>query len=306
MITIASHAKVWRINNTGIPADFTTVQDAIYSPSVTSGDTLHIEPSSASYGDALITKRLTLIGNGYHLSDNPGLKENSLTSSVSILTIAAEDVVITGLDISNVRINMGRAIIKRNRIDGIQLLTGSAITDIIITQNYIINMFTLSERQVTNMIISNNYIGAGFQYDASNLTGVITNNIINISQSVTISGFLVKNNIISGPFNFMGSNTYYNNICSGTHVPAGYGNQLNVDLTTVYAGGSSRDGQYALSETSVAKAAGYDGEDCGIFGGADAYKLSGIPGIPSIQYLNVPASSEGNTLKVIISVKSNQ
>lgn len=306
LITITSYAKIWRINNTGASADFTNLEAAALSASVINGDTLHIEPSSVSYGDALIYKKLTLIGNGYFLAQNSGLKENSLTSKIGILTIATEEVVITGLDVYTIRINAGNLQVKRNLIETIDLMNGTAISNVLLIQNYIKNVITFSERQISNLLISNNYIARGFQYSATNMSGTISNNIIITTQEVNISGFLVKNNIISGSYIFSGTNTYFNNICEHGHVPAGNGNQLNVNISTLYAGGGSPDGQYMLSESSVARGAGYDGEDCGIFGGPDAYVLSGIPNVPSIQYLNVPASSEGNTLNVIISVKSNQ
>ena len=59
---INASAKIWRVNNTGVPADFTTAQAAINSVSVVNGDTIHLEASGASYGSMNITKQLVIIG----------------------------------------------------------------------------------------------------------------------------------------------------------------------------------------------------------------------------------------------------
>jgi hypothetical protein len=112
--------------------------------------------------------------------------------------------------------------------------------------------------------------------------------------------------------NLTGSdNTFFNNVVSGTQVPDDNGNQLNVDMSSVFVcwsdcTGYSTDGKYVLSATSPAKAAGLYGEDCGAFGGDTPYILSGMPPIPSIYYLNVPGvAAQNNTLKTTTKAKSN-
>jgi len=78
-------------------------------------------------------------------------------------------------------------------------------------------------------------------------------------------------------------------------------------MTTVFVGstGQSTDGQWQLKEGSPAIGAGLSGEDCGMFGGNTPYHLSGLPNIPSIYKLSMPSTSNGNTLPVTISVKTN-
>jgi hypothetical protein len=51
-----SSAKIWRVNSAGLPADFTTIQAAHDAANVLAGDTLHIEPSTVSYGALVSTK----------------------------------------------------------------------------------------------------------------------------------------------------------------------------------------------------------------------------------------------------------
>ncbi|HNU87663.1 MAG TPA: hypothetical protein PKJ94_05215, partial [Ferruginibacter sp.] len=88
LLVINTSAKIWRINNTGVPADFTSPQTAVNSASVVNGDTLHIEASGASYGGLTLTKQLVIIGNGYLLGTlganaNPDLQANPATSLLS-------------------------------------------------------------------------------------------------------------------------------------------------------------------------------------------------------------------------------
>ena len=54
--------------------------------------------------------------------------------------------------------------------------------------------------------------------------------------------------------------------------------------------GNSTDGQWQLAQGSPAIGAGISGEDAGMFGGDAPYVLSGIPGIPRITFVSVPAS----------------
>jgi hypothetical protein len=70
--------------------------------------------------------------------------------------------------------------------------------------------------------------------------------------------------------------------------------------------GNSTDGQWQLKTGSPAIGAGLSGEDCGIFGGNTPYHLSGLPATPSIYLLSSPAASNGPTLPVTISVKTNK
>ncbi|MEQ1554417.1 MAG: hypothetical protein ABL929_09580, partial [Ferruginibacter sp.] len=73
----------------------------------------------------------------------------------------------------------------------------------------------------------------------------------------------------------------------------------------------STDGQWRLKAGSPAIAAGETvlgiTPDCGAYGTADPYVLSGIPPIPTIYLLTVPAAiaSNATTMPITISTKSN-
>jgi hypothetical protein len=63
---------------------------------------------------------------------------------------------------------------------------------------------------------------------------------------------------------------------------------------------------WQLLPASPASGAGFDGADCGIFGGTSfAYMLSGLPDIPSIYRLTVPASASGSTMNITFSTRIN-
>ena len=78
-------------------------------------------------------------------------------------------------------------------------------------------------------------------------------------------------------------------------------------MDNVFAGvtGNSTDGQWQLTSGSSAIGAGSGGANCGIFGGADPYQLSGISG-PSIYSITMPsAGTPANGINVTLKVKTN-
>src|SRR4051812_48353519 len=84
LCTNSTYAKIWRVNNiTGINANYTDVNTAINAGTTQAGDTIHIEPSTTSYGNVSVSKRVVIIGNGYFLTgtgSNTGLQANTNTS----------------------------------------------------------------------------------------------------------------------------------------------------------------------------------------------------------------------------------
>lgn len=321
LAVLNTSAKIWRVNNTGLPADFTTIQAAHDATTVLAGDTLNIEPSSVPYGNLTSTKKLIIIGPGYFLNENSGQQANPATATIGrlILNSGSGGSVITGLTITTIgnahEINTGNITVSRNNFNSstIYLSGSSSYSDVIISGNYGIYQVSLSSSSgslITNVFILNNYLrNVNFNTQVS---GVIANNIFS-HQNNAANGFTIKNNICpntDGSIVFSGSsNTISNNIgAGGVAFPAGNGNQNNVNMTTVFVGatGNSTDGQWQLKTGSPAIGAGLSGEDCGIFGGNTPYHLSGLPATPSIYLLSAPAASNGPTLPVTISVKTNK
>ena len=317
LTVLNSSAKIWRVNNAGTPADFTTIQAAHDAASVVAGDTIHIEPSWISYGALVSTKKLIILGPGYFLDLNTNQQANPAAATIESFTLntGSSGTVISGLTITGTNfISTGNITISRNHISGnIYLSRDYSYSDIIISGNYDINSVNHTGSSgatlITNILIFNNLLG--FVSLNAQYSGVIANNIFT-SWNNTTYNFTIKNNICTSTYNsftFNGSfNTISNNIAATSlALPQGNGNQTSVSMSTVFVGaiGNSTDGQWQLANGSPALGAGLNGEDCGMYGGSTPYHLSGLPEIPSVYFLSAPATSNGNTLPVTISVKTN-
>ena len=317
LLALNASAKIWRVNNTTLPADFTTIQAAHDATTVLAGDTLHMEPSQVSYGSLTSTKKLIILGPGYFLNLNANQQANPIPATIESFTLNAgsSGTVISGLTITgSSNINTGNIIIMRNNIAGVIYLSANySYSNIIISGNYMSGNVSwqgnAGTELITNVLIFNNYF---FNVTlTAQFSGVIANNVISHHSSSTYN-FTIKNNICTKTDNspyFNGDyNQIRNNICSSqAGLPAGNGNQKEVSMATVFLGstGQSTDGQWQLKDDSPAKGAGLSGEDCGMFGGSTPYHLSGVPRIPSVYQLSAPFTSNGNTLPVTISVKTN-
>jgi hypothetical protein len=170
---------------------------------------------------------------------------------------------------------------------------------------------------VQGTIITNSVIGP---IDGRILTGqekilsLTVNNCIVVwrggSQYDTRNTVFTNNIFTNGTTNIVQSNvTFQNNIDIGETVPTGNGNQQNVPFATIFDSDFSDhpELQFKLAESSPALGAATDGTDCGIFGGVEPYKLSGMPNIPSIFELSVGAigNSNSQTLDVNLKAKSH-
>lgn len=319
LAVLNSSAKIWRVNNMGLPADFTTIQEAHDAASVVAGDTLHLEPSTVSYGNLTAVKKLIILGPGYFLNENSGQQANPATATVGSITLnsGCSETTISGLTITGeINISTGKITISRNNISGrtIKLSRDYSYSDIIISGNYGIGSieysFISSTTIITNVFLLNNVVTT-FNF-TTQYSGTIANNVI-LSSACHVNNFIIKNNIcmdVQSQAVFVGTNnTISNNISAASGgLPIGNDNQNSVSMSDVFVGlaGNSTDGQYQLKAGSPAIGTGLNGEDCGIFGGNTPYHLSGLPATPSIYLLSAPAASNGPTLPVTISVKTNK
>ena len=192
-----SFATTWRVNNNpGINANFTTLQAAVNGAA--SGDTLIVEPSPNSYGGATINKKLTIIGNGSFLANNPGLQFNNNESRTSGIFFQAgsEGSFLSGIyDAGSIYIQASNITVTRCRTVGayfyvyagnltiaecwtwgiIQQVDG--LTNLLYRNNVIQIYITVKQNSIA--LIENNVIGwggDGFSLGGSN--SVVRNNII--------------------------------------------------------------------------------------------------------------------------------
>jgi len=324
--SITCTAKIWRVNNNQIDADFSTIAEAIEAANP--GDTLYIEGSTTSYAGATIDKPLILIGAGYFLEENYSGEAyfNNLQSFISSLQIeaGAEGSVFIGMEIGSVNLRVGEIQILRNYIrQGINIQarnTDPFLDDIIINGNYIERRNPQAsihiQANVENLQITNNYLLEGIAiarlpggdrfYNSSVVQ--VRNNIFrqqydntqynNPAGAIDIDNATIENNILlTGPIN--GSNNNLLNNLSSEDIGSAQGNTSNVDMATVFvvdpaepiSEAISPDGRWQLAENSPAIGVGTSDENAGMYGGDSPYVLSGLPPIPFIYEITSVANT---------------
>jgi len=328
--TALAAQKIITVNGApGSAADYHTLQEA--TKAAQSGDIIMLH-GFMTYGTDTIKKKLAIIGPGYFLGENPKTQVNKNTAQIVNLVITGTDAnqtMITGVDITGSLkiLSSNNVLISRNRIAYIYLTSSNSC---IINQNYV---FSYTYQQLPSFLVD---CSIGFLY-CSGLA--INNNVLNYSLSNRESSAEISNNIIGrlkiggyaddcyvfnsyiynniigdGCYSSSQNNTVENNIIGwsyGTVDRAKYGNGniFNVKCDTLFVGktGYSTDGQYQLKAKSVAKGAGKNGTDMGIFGGDNPYVLSGIPFVPNIYELKTPGTgTTGGGLEVHIKAKVNK
>lgn len=325
----AQAQAILRVNNTGVTGTgiFATAQAA--HDAAAAGDILYIEPTVQPLGGLNCTKRLTIIGNGYFLGENPGLQLDARPSTLTQVRFepGSAGSRITGCTLtSDLTVSANNIVVERNRITGgMQLGASSAgqsgpITQLLIRQNFIggsINFVLSSNSSVNNAIITNNIIRTGLAgaNATSPMSALIKNNVlgapipgVNVF-TVSVANSTFVNNIMTGSSAIQGgnNNTFNNNISDNAAFGTADGNQANVPLTSLFVGAASAslDGAYQLKAGAgnPAQGTGESGADIGAFGGNTPYRLSGIPNVPTVfQYTQ---NIVGANLNATISTKSN-
>ncbi len=325
ILSINSNADIIRVNNNGgISADYSDLQIALDSANI--GDTIYLEPSSTNYGSVTVRKQLNIYGPGYFLAENPGQQANINTSKVSDLVMAPGSAFssISGLVITNILIfQTGNVAITRCHFSN----TGNCIlfdgtgsnTNVLIAQNYIAGS-TLhgAGTQTYTVYFRNNYIGgASLNHEGPGIVSEFMNNVINTFSHIVNNSVFINNIFISTVgFNLnlpAFNNGFENNIfrTTGTPVDSALGNIVGVNTTSLFIGSpaGSTDGQWQIVPGSLADDAGKEipsgtPTDCGMYGGPNPYKLSGVPAIPTIYDLVVPTSNTSGGLNVTIKARS--
>ncbi|MCH7402232.1 hypothetical protein ACFOUP_18500 [Belliella kenyensis] len=288
------------------------------------GDTLMVEGSTIEYGNLEMTKRLTVIGTGYFLLENPNTSASNTLSIFNVIYVkaTAKGSVFIGLVFGTRNgnhtflIEADDLLIMRSLISN-NLQIWNTVKNIKIIQNYfsrtgssVFFMGTanlgFSDITFDNNILNGN-LTAGFSSIQRTFTS-IQNNILNGSVDITTTTF--RNNIITSQnTNYtINSSNNQNNLFRGNNPLATInGNQIyNENQLFVGPTSASTDGQYVLKSDSPYLTAGYQGAQPGIFGGNTPYVLSGLPAIPSIYELDVATfGSQENGLNIKIKAKTN-
>lgn len=319
------------VNNTasGVTTQFTTLAAAVAG--ATSGDIIYLYPSSVSYGDATINKKLTIIGPGYLVAQNPSLLITSYVSNgvVDNITFAAgsSGSLVTGLDI-NIIIMNGQANIAITRCKLRAYSTLDNTNNILYegcyfewvgnsTTPYAIN----ANSNNNSLIIRNNIFavtkGNAGWYDIviqANCTAIIENNVFRwynyFFNSIVRNNIFLQNatNVITSNGT---SNAFQNNILVGNQTGLGSTNIIAVPEATICEGYPTKDNRsfddlFKLKAGSPALGAGIGGIDCGAFAGTTPYKLSGLPFVPLIYQINAPTTGNATQgINVNVKIRAN-
>jgi len=328
MVSVGN-AKIFRVGYTGPQvtgtdyADFQTAHDE-----AATGDTLLFYPGNNYTGTA--SKSLVYMGYGYFLSGtegNTGLQLITGTLYLQITLTAGSD----GSHFEGIGDNTGQTgqlyLIFSNGINNIVIRrcnyvlvygsTSEDCTDWQIIQSYNIDFIPYANGNTgkfLNLRVENCHLT---RLDFTNLTagsnGQVSNCVIVGGVNLTGASIYFKNNIFQGAsFSGVAGTLFENNLfdfTEGTYnITGGTDNQFSVDMSNVFVGstGNSTDGQWQLKAGSPAIGAGTGSTDCGMFGGTNPYRLSGIPSIPVFYKLTAPSrTATTNPYTITFSVKSN-
>ncbi len=307
-------------NNVGVNAPYTTIASAIAAAGV--NDIIIVEGSVTAYDNITITKKVNIIGPGYFLLENLNFQGSTNSASLSTISLGAgsDGSSFFGLNITgNISIAdnvpSSNLTVSNCRIGALTL--SGTVNNFYISGCYITNNLVFTNlSQFTGAIVSNNYISGFGQGSLTTLVN-LTHNIIagSISSSYNCD-FL--NNILIGQNN---TSRYYNSIIKnnvftvtqatldGAGSPIDGTNFFSALTTDLFVGlaNNTTDTQWKLKAGSPAIGAGISGVDCGMYGGNNPYRPSGIQlGQPTINSITVPASVQQNgTLNVKVSAKVN-
>lgn len=311
------NAKVWRVNNNaGVNADFTQLSTAISNASVQNGDTIYLEGSTTTYSAATLNKRLVIIGPGYFLNENAGLQASineSTIASISLDSLGSGSVflgirtgqIYTNSNPDNITISRCNLSVSTNNS-----VPNSKLSNWVISKSQIggIN-FGNAAYVFENLQVINCFINSAVSI-ASNINNLFRNNIF--FNHVTLSNCYISNNIfLNFPTLTLTNCTVKYNMAQANALPAGNNNQNSITQASLFTLTGSSDARFQLRAGSPAIGAGEPVNgvtpDIGAFGTADPYRLSGIPPIPTIYALTVPASvpSSATTMTITISTRSN-
>lgn len=303
---------------------FNNLQLAINDSTVMAGDTIHLEASNSAYlgfggfqNTILVNKELVILGPGYFLSLNSGLQKNTLSATIERLEFLAgsENSVLKGVRIfetggtMDLSIKTGNITVESCYIGGdFVLFNPIDAFNIFIRKCYIVGrvMKVNGATNISNLMITNSFIGGTILLDdpSNTYSGEISNCVIiaggggdAIDIRSDIQSF--HNNIVGGgpggtPVTLINQNNNGNNIHDNIFInvlpnfPTGPNNIL-LSAPYVFVPGGSTDSLLNVNPIGLCPEC-YTGfpsgtETLGIFGGADPYRLSGIPNIPSIYQL---------------------
>jgi hypothetical protein len=318
-------SAIWRVNNMpNSGADFTTLAAAVEAAAV--NDIIYVEGSGTVYNESYltITKKLTIYGTGYYLTENDDTQANHFSSQInSYLTIdaGAEGTILSGLNIVSgyLYVFTSDIIIERCYVGVEFRISGSDqhVSNLLVKQSYLLSGAWIWGMNFisSNLTFANNIINNNLTLTNSNGSYIVKNNIFfDQYDNISAENAVIQNNIVRGAINADNTdgNLVQNNIIGTSELPVGGTNNIvDVDFTTVFVDypngtNTSPDAMFELKDGSVAIGFGVNGVDCGIFDGDFPYILSGLPPLPRIYEATISGQGTMEGLHVIIKAKTQQ
>lgn len=323
-------AKTVRVNN-NVESDpakgiYASLQECHDDAAVQPGDVILVEGSTKLYEGLTCSKRLTIMGTGYFLTENQQTSANGLPARVRGIQLnpGAEGTVLIGLFFDTINstnepvVNTNDIVIQRCFLNnGIRIM--ASINSLVIIQNFFPRTVTPisinnSGITLTGVVVKNNYFNGAFSItQSSSAPRVFANVEHNIfAQGVQLHATSFRNNIIltqNAALSITSPVIEYN-LTAGTQLSAWPNNQTfqesNLFVGPQQGVENSPDGQYRIKPGSQYLTAGYQGSEPGIFGGNEPYVISGLPPVPTIYELRTDAvASKEDGLKVNIKAKIN-
>lgn len=317
-------SAIWRVNNMpNSSADFTSLVAAVEAAAP--NDIIYVEGTGTRYdeGELYLTKPLSIIGNGYFLTENDHLQANHFPSDLKIslyLDAGSEGTKLSGLSITggNIYVYTSNITIERCYISvEFRLHSGDqSCSNFLLKQCYVLGgLWTWSmSYESSNIVVENNIIFSDLSLNSDLGQYIVKNNVLPGNYNdINAVNAIIQNNIVNGiNADEANNNVVENNIVGGGNAPNGGNNNLSgIDFTEIFVDwpngeNTSTDAMYELIDGSVAQGHGVGGIDCGIFDGDFPYILSGLPPIPRIFETNISGVGTSSGLRVQIKASSQQ
>ncbi|MFT4679576.1 MAG: hypothetical protein ACI84C_001532 [Flavobacteriales bacterium] len=330
-----------RVNNNPGMANEVTIHSSlvdVLANHVVVGDSILLEHSDTPYdgGNVTVSIQVRIFGTGFFLGDNDCTQADLRTAKIDELTIEADLVLVSGIEIGRCSIEADFVRVNRCNIsEYLGLGTTGSINTPRVGQNFIEGSNAgpiLDIVDVTNYVIKNNFIHNTNTSGSHNMrvtdgSGVILNNLFFGTPDNLIHNAVVQNNYFEDSEIMPASSslTVSFNLARSTFlddwggaVNNNYGGSAEHEPDSVYCftlmDGVSRDAKYQLNAWNTdpnsgnpATNAGADGNDIGMFSGVKTYILSGMPGLPSVaKYSGSVQGTQGGGSNAVVKAKSRR
>ena len=324
LAAMSVQAKYWKIGPSSVTGmDFATINAAVSSSDVASGDTLYLDQYYNESSEQTVTKKLVIIGTGYDTSFTDEGVVARLTGSINL---KANGIVVKSVRLSTVIFYNDDCTLDRCYVSYISTQSSTAGLNHIYScyvSNYITG-YSSSTSQRSLYDIQNCVI-VGY---ISNLKSSIINNntiINNNSGSGSYCLSYISNSAITNNIILRTVSNYYSDALKSDVYASGSGNTIEHNVLSLtsslsyyptnkigYGGSSSelftQSGNYSeyykLADKSAAKGYATDGGEVGAHGGMFGCPSGGRPQyIPYFTKVTVGSRSENGKLPISLTIK---